>query len=440
MKKKRPNTEALAWVKRDHAVISKSVTRAYPLVVASAKGCTMTDVDGNHYLDFTAGIAVTASGHCHPKVTKAITAQAKRLVHMSGTDFYYPSEVLLAEELAGLAPGVWKKKVFFPNSGAESVEAAMKLARYASKRPYYIAFTGAFHGRTMGALSLTASKSLQKKGFAPLVPGVIHAPYPNPYRPPAGLSAEACVDFTLDWIKETAFRHLVPAEEVAAIFVEAIQGEGGYIVPPKSFLRKLAKLAESYGIIVVVDEIQTGMGRTGKMFASEHFNYAPKIMTLAKGIASGLPLGAIIAQNKIMDTWESGSHANTFGGNPIACEAALATIDLLKTELMENAAKLGRLFLDRLSEMQQSHRLMGDVRGLGLMVGIELVKDRESKQAAIAERNELVNRCFEKGLLVLGCGESVLRFMPPLTLTPKEALKGLALFEEALSEVEKQVF
>ncbi len=441
MKKKAGlNTEALAWVKRDHAVISKSVTRAYPLVVASAKGCTMTDVDGNRYLDFTAGIAVTAAGHCHPKVTKAITAQAKRLIHMSGTDFYYPSEVRLAEELAGLAPGPWRKKVFFTNSGAESVEAAMKLARYASARPYYIAFTGAFHGRTMGALSLTASKSLQKKGFAPLVPGVIHAPYPNPYRPPAGLSAAGCVDFTLDWIKETAFRHLVPAEEVAAIFVEAIQGEGGYIVPPKPFLKRLATLAESYGIIVVVDEIQTGMGRTGKMFASEHFNYAPKIMTLAKGIASGLPLGAIIAQNKIMDAWESGSHANTFGGNPIACEAALATIDLLKTELMENAAKLGDLFLDRLREMQNTHRLMGDVRGLGLMVGIELVKDRESKSPAIAERNELVMRCFEKGLLVLGCGESVLRFMPPLTLTAKEALKGLALFEEALCEIEKKVF
>jgi len=439
-KNHRPNKKAQDWVKRDHIVISKSVTRAYPLVVASAKGCTMTDVDGNDYLDFTAGIAVTAAGHCHPKITKAITDQAKRLIHMSGTDFYYPSEILLAEELADLAPGLWHKKVFFTNSGAESVEAAMKLARYASRRPYYIAFTGAFHGRTLGALSLTASKALQKKGFAPLLPGVIHAPYPNPYRPPAGLSSEGCVDFTLDWIEETAFRHLVPAEEVAAIFVEAIQGEGGYIIPPKSFLERLGALAESYGILVVVDEIQTGMGRTGLMFASEHFNYAPKIMTLAKGIASGLPLGAIIAQDEIMDVWESGSHANTFGGNPIACEAALATIELLKTELMENAAKMGELLLDQLREMQKSHRLMGDVRGLGLMVGIELVLDRESKVPAVVERNELVMRCFNKGLLVLGCGESVLRFMPPLTLTEKESLKGLALFEEALCEVEKKVF
>lgn len=429
----RSNEKATDWVKRDHAVISKSVTRAYPLVVASAKGCTMTDVDGNRYLDFTAG-------HCHPKITKAITAQAKRLIHMSGTDFYYPSEVLLAEELADLAPGAWQKKIFFTNSGAESVEAAMKLSRYASGRPYYIAFTGAFHGRTMGALSLTASKSLQKKGFAPLVPGVIHAPYPNPYRPPAGLPAEDCVDFTLDWIRETAFRHLVPAEEVAAVFVEAMQGEGGYVLPPKSFLRRLSALAEAYGILVVVDEIQTGMGRTGRMFASEHFNYTPKIMTLAKGIASGLPLGAIIAQDQIMDTWESGAHANTFGGNPIACEAALATIDLLKTELMENAEKVGHLLLDRLREMQKSHRLIGDVRGLGLMIGIELVKDRESKIPAVAERDELVTRCFSLGLLVLGCGKSVLRFMPPLSLTLQEALKGLALFEEALSEVEKKVF
>ncbi len=442
MKKKKasgpPGPKALSWVHRDHRVISQSVTRAYPLVVESAKGASIIDVDGKCYLDFTSGIAVTATGHCHPKVVQAITKQAKRLIHMSGTDFYYPSEVLLGETLTALAPGRARKKVFFTNSGAESVEGAMKLARYYTDRPYYIAFTGAFHGRTMGALSLTASKAVQKKGFGHLVPGVIHAPYPNPYRAPDGVSAEQCVEYTLDWIKETAFRHLVPAEEVAAIFVEPIQGEGGYIVPPKSFLKKLAKLAASYGIVLAVDEIQSGMGRTGKMFASEHFNYAPEMMTLAKGIASGLPLGAILADSKIMDAWESGSHANTFGGNPIACEAALATLDLLKEGLIENAARTGEFILSRLRTMQKSHRLMGDVRGLGLMIGIELVQDRETKIPAIAERNTIVRRCFEKGLLVLGCGQSVLRFMPPLTLSKKEADRGLTIFEEVLSDVEHQ--
>jgi len=434
----RPGPKAISWVNRDKRVISPSVTRAYPLVIESAKGASITDVDGKRYLDFTSGIAVTATGHCHPKVVKAITKQAKRLIHMSGTDFYYPSEVLLAEALTALVPGRSRKKVFFTNSGAESVEGAMKLARYYTDRPYYMAFTGAFHGRTMGALSLTASKAVQKRGFGHLVPGVIHAPYPNPYRAPAGVSPEQCVDFTLDWIENTAFRHLVPAEEVAAIFVEPIQGEGGYIVPPKLFLKKLAKLAASYGIVLVVDEIQTGMGRTGKLFASEHFNYAPEMMTLAKGIASGLPLGAIIANAKMMDSWESGSHANTFGGNPVACEAALATLDLLKQGLMRNAERVGKFILSRLRTIQNNHRLMGDVRGMGLMIGIELVLDRKTKAPAIAQRNAIVRRCFEKGLLVLGCGQSVLRFMPPLTLTQKEAEQGLGVFEAVLREVESQ--
>ncbi len=433
-----PGTGAKKWVERDHKILSPSLTRAYPLVLESAKGCRITDVDGFDYLDFTSGLAVTATGHCHPKVVKAICAQAKRLIHMSGTDFYYPSEVLLAEELSALSPGNLKKKVFFTNSGAESVEAAMKLARYATHRPYFLAFSGAFHGRTLGALSLTASKALQKKGFAPLIPSVVHAPYPNPYRPPAGVSSEHCVDFTMDWIKETAFKHFLPAEEVAAIFVEAIQGEGGYIVPPKHFLGELAKLAESYGILLVVDEIQTGMGRTGRMFASEHFDVSPDILTLAKGIASGLPLGAMLAKARIMDVWEAGAHANTFGGNPIACEAALATISLLKEELIQNAEKIGNYILGRLYEMQKQHRLMGDVRGKGLMIGVELVRDRESKEMAISERDKIVKICFEKGLLVLGCGQSVLRFMPPLTLRKKEAEAGLSIFEEALSEVERE--
>ncbi|MFQ5587492.1 MAG: acetyl ornithine aminotransferase family protein [Nitrospiria bacterium] len=435
---KRPGPNAKEWVRRDQRVISKSVTRAYPLVVDSAAGCRMTDVDGFEYLDFTAGLAVTATGHCHPKVVNAICNQAKKLIHMSGTDFYYATEVVLAETLCRLAPGRMNKQVFFTNSGAESVEAAMKLARYATGRPYFIAFSGAFHGRTMGALSLTASKSLHKKGFAPLVSTVIHAPYPNPYRPPAGLSAGESVDFTLDWIQETAFKQLVPGEEVAAIFVEAIQGEGGYIVPPRDFLKRLSKLVESYGILLVVDEIQSGMGRTGKMFASEHFNVVPDIMPLAKGIASGLPLGAIVAKRAIMDRWESGSHANTFGGNPIACEAALATIALLEKGLIRNAAEIGAYMLEQLREMQKNHALIGDVRGLGLMIGIELVKDRETKVRAVDECARVIQRCFEKGLLILGCGQSTLRFMPPLILSRQEADAGLDIFETALSEVEQK--
>lgn len=433
-----PGPRAKKWVMRDHAVISPSVTRSYPFVVESAKGCVMTDVDGNRFIDFTSGIAVTNTGHCHPKVIRAISAQARRLIHMSGTDFYYPSEVVLAEKLVEISPGPEAKKVFFTNSGAESVEAAMKLTRYQSRRPYYLAFSGGFHGRSMGALSLTASKSSHRKGFAPLIPGVVHVPYPNPYRPHKGSGPEEVVEHTLYWIREVAFRHIVPPEEVASVFVEAIQGEGGYIVPPKHFLKALSGLAKEFGILVVVDEIQTGMGRTGKMFASDHVHFQPDVMTLAKGLASGLPLGAMVAWSPLMDVWESGAHANTFGGNPIACESALATINLLERGLIQNAEKIGTFLLGRLKVMQKAHRLMGDVRGLGLMIGIELVLDRETKEMAILERDRIVQRCFEKGLLILGCGQNVVRFMPPLLISKREAEAALAVFEEALTEVEKE--
>lgn len=432
-----PGPQAKKWVARDEAVISPSYTRAYPLVVESAKGSVMTDVDGNRFLDFTSGIAVTATGHCHPKVVKAIVAQAKKLIHMSGTDFYYSSEILLAEKLNKLVPGRENKKVFFTNSGTESTEAAMKLVRYQSRRPYYIAFLGAFHGRSMGSLSLTASKAIHRRGFAPLAPGVIHAPYPNPYRPPAGVAPEACDRYTLSWIRDVAFRHLVAPDEVAAIFVEPMQGEGGYIVPPKRFLKELSDLAREFGILVVADEIQTGMGRTGKMFASEHFNFVPDVMTVAKGLASGMPLGAMIAREALM-TWEPGSHGNTFGGNPISCGAALATIDLLENGLMQNAEKVGSHLLSQLRELQQAHRLMGDVRGMGLMIGVELVRDRETKEMAIPERGKIIQRAFEKGLLILGCGQNVIRLIPPLTLKRSEADEALAIFDEVLTEVEAE--
>jgi len=436
MKKKTilPGPAAKKWVARDAAVLSPSYTRPYPLVVASAKGATMIDVDGNHFLDMTSGIAVTATGHCHPAVVRAICAQAKRLIHMSGTDFYYPAEILLAEKLAALAPGNAPKKVFLTNSGTEAVEAAMKLARHQTRRPYYLAFLGAFHGRSMGALSLTASKTVHRTGFAPLLSQVIHVPYPNPYRPPNGITPSECAGQSLHWIREVVFRHLVDPEEVAAIFVEPIQGEGGYIIPPPEFLPALADLAREFGIFLVVDEIQTGMGRTGRMFACEHVGVAPDILTVAKGIASGLPLGAMIAGAAQM-TWPPGAHGNTFGGNPIACEAARATIDLLEKGLMKNAEKVGRRMLDQLQAMQPRHRLIGDVRGVGLMIGVELVRDRETKEPAIAERNRVIQRCFEAGLLLLGCGQSVIRFAPPLILRPAEADRAVTIFEEALAAV-----
>ena len=432
-----PGPQAKNWAARDEAVISPSYTRAYPLVVESAKGSVMLDVDGNRFLDFTSGIAVTATGHCHPKVVKAIVAQAKKLIHMSGTDFYYSSEILLAEKLNQLVPGRENKKNNNTNSGTESTEAAMKLVRYQSRRPYYLAFLGAFHGRSMGALSLTASKAIHRRGFAPLVPGVIHVPYPNPYRPPAGIAPEECDRYSLSWIRDVAFRHLISPDEVAAIFVEPMQGEGGYIVPPKRFLKELSDLAREFGILVVADEIQTGMGRTGKMFASEHFNFDPEVMTLAKGLASGMPLGAMVAREALMN-WEPGSHGNTFGGNPISCEAALATIDLLENGLMQNAEKIGSYLLSQLRELQQAHRLLGDVRGMGLMIGVELVRDRETKAMAIPERGKIIQRAFEKGLLILGCGQNVIRLIPPLNLKRSEADEALAILDEVLTEVEAE--
>ncbi|HET6369984.1 MAG TPA: aminotransferase class III-fold pyridoxal phosphate-dependent enzyme, partial [Nitrospiria bacterium] len=330
-----------------------------------------------------------------------------------------------------------KGQVFFTNSGTESTEAAMKLARYRTGRPYYLAFMGGFHGRSMGALSLTASKSIHRKGFAPLIPGVLHAPYPNQYRPPGDVKPDECDLYVLHYIRDVLFRHLVDPEEVAAIFVEPIQGEGGYVVPPKRFLSRLSELAKEFGILFVVDEIQTGMGRTGKMFAFEHFNAAPDIMILAKGLASGMPLGAMITRTDLM-SWASGAHANTFGGNPIACEASLATIELLEKGLIANAARVGDYLISRLQRMQTHHRLMGDVRGKGLMIGIELVRDRVTKEMAIPERNAVIDRCFKKGLLVLGCGQNVLRLMPPLVITQSEADTALAVLDEALTEVERR--
>jgi 4-aminobutyrate aminotransferase len=402
------------------------------------EGSLVWDVDGRQYIDFTAGIAVTASGHAHPDVVKAIRDQAGKFIHMSGTDFYYGVQIELAEKLNSLVPGDESKQLFFTNSGTETIEAAFKLARYTTGRTRMIAFIGGFHGRSMGALSLTASKYVQRKGFAPLVPGVSHVPFGYCYRCAYNLEYPSCDVYCVKYIEDTLFKRLFSPQEVAAIFMEPIQGEGGYVVPPPLYHGRLRELADKYDILLVDDEIQTGMGRTGKMFAIEHWNVMPDITCIAKGIASGMPLGAMVAKKSLM-TWPPGAHGNTFGGNPVSCAAAMATIRLIEGSYMHNAAQMGERLLERLRRMQPAHRSMGDVRGLGLMVAVEFVQDKDSKEHAVELRNTVVQKCFEKGLLILGCGASTLRFMSALNVTADIVDQGLAIFEEALTEAENEV-
>ncbi len=426
-----PGPQARKLVKLDQKYVSPSYTRSYPLVVKAAQGLWVTDADDNLFLDFTAGIAVNASGHCHPTVVEAIKTQADKLLHMSGTDFYYTPQIELAQKLAQIAPGRNRRKVYFGNSGAEAVEAAFKLARWHTQRELNLAFFGAFHGRTMGALSLTASKTVQKKHYNPFVPGITHIPYAYCYRCAYNLTYPDCDLYCLSWVEDTLFRTTIPPEEVAAIFVEPIQGEGGYIVPPPEFHQKLYAIAQKYDILYVADEVQAGMGRTGKMFAMEHFGVRPHIMALAKGIASGMPLGALVADAKIMN-WEAGSHASTFGGNPISCQAALATIALLQDGLMDNARIQGERLMTGLRELQKTHACIGDVRGKGLMVAVELVTDREKRTPDRDGRNKLIDLAFKQGFLLLGCGENSIRFCPALTVSAAEIDTGLTIFEEIL--------
>ncbi|MCX8117862.1 MAG: acetyl ornithine aminotransferase family protein [Desulfobacterota bacterium] len=429
-----PGAEAKKVLEKDQKYISQSYTRVYPLVVKRASGVVVEDVDGNRFLDFTSGIAVCNTGHCHPRVVEAIKRQADQFIHMSGTDFYYEAQSTLAQKLAEITPGPKEKRVFFGNSGAEAIEAALKLARYHTKRPRVLAFLGAFHGRTMGALSLTASKVIHERGFSPLVPGITHIPYAYCYRCPYHLQYPACEVACVEWIREDLFKRSIPPEEVAAIFVEPIQGEGGYIVPPPEFHQKLYALAKEFEILFVVDEVQTGMGRTGKMMAIEHWNVVPDIIALAKGIASGMPLGATVSQAEVMD-WVPGSHASTFGGNPISCQAALTTISLLEDGLVANAERLGSYLLSQLRGLQDRFEIIGEVRGKGLMIGVELVKDRATKAKAIEERNQVIQTCFEKGLLILGCGENTIRLAPPLIITQEEADIALSILEEVLRDI-----
>jgi len=403
-----PGPRAHAIIERDERAVSSSYTRSYPLVVERGEGAVVQDVDGNRFLDFNAGIAVVATGHCHPRVVEAIQRQAARLIHMSGTDFYYEEMVALAETLSRIAPGGVARRVSFGNSGAEAVEGAIKLARWSTGRDKIIAFFGSFHGRTMGALSLTARKAVQRAGFGPLVPGVVHAPYPNCYRCPFGKEPEGCAVECVKHIEDTLLKTIAPAEETAAIVVEPVQGEGGYVVPPKKFFDELARVAQANGILLVFDEVQSGMGRTGKMWAAQHFDAAPDIFAVAKGIASGMPLGATVARAELM-TWPPGAHASTFGGNPVACAAALETIALLEEGLAENAARMGAHLMDRLREWPARFPMVGDVRGLGLMIGIELVRDRATKERAPELRDRMLRLAFERGLLVLGAGDNTIR-------------------------------
>jgi len=429
-----PGPKARAVIERDSAVISPSYTRSYPLVAARGEGAIVEDVDGNRFLDFNAGIAVCSTGHCHPQVVKAIQDQAARLIHMSGTDFYYENMVALAEKLSMLAPGDLPRRVYFGNSGTEAIEAALKLARYHTKRTQFVAFFGAFHGRTMGSLALTGSKNVQKHGFFPMLPGVHHVPYPDCYRCPYERTPDECAVDCVKAIEDPLFRQTLPPQEVAAIFVEPVQGEGGYIVPPRKFFDELRRLADKYGILLVADEVQCGMGRTGKMFASEHFGFVPDIMALAKGIASGMPLGATVARADIMD-WAPGAHASTFGGNPVCVSAALATIELLEKELVENAARVGAHLMARLRELPRKFPIVGDVRGLGLMIGIEVVRDQKTKERAPELRDKIVYACFERGLLVLGAGPNSIRLAPPLVINKEQADFAAETIEEAIGAI-----
>ncbi len=433
-----PGPNAKKVVELDHQFVSLSYTRDYPLVAKRGRGAVIEDVDGNSFLDFAAGIAVVATGHCHPEVVAAVQKQAAELMHMSGTDFYYPSLAELAQKLSSIAPGKEPKRVYFGNSGAEAIEAAIKLAKYHTKRDKLIAFHGAFHGRKIGALSLTASRAVQRKGFGTLLSGVFHTPYPDTYRGTYGIRPEHASEDCLGYLENELFRRRVDPEEVAAIFIEPIQGEGGYILAPAEFLQGLQKLCRKYGIMLVADEVQSGMGRTGKWWAVNDSGIEPDIITSAKGIASGMPLSAMIARESVMD-WKPGAHASTFGGNPVCIAASLATLRLLEEKYMANAARMGETIMRLTADWTQRHKIVGEVRGRGLMIGIELVRDQKTKEKAPDLRNKIVQAAFHKGLLVLGSGDTTLRLCPPLVIDEEQARFAIQTIDACITEVEKTI-
>ncbi len=438
LKTQLPGPNAKRVIEQDAKFVSPSYTRDYPLVAKTGRGAMVEDVDGNTFLDFAAGIAVVATGHCHPQVVAAIQKQAAELIHMSGTDFYYPNLAELAEKLSSIAPGSEPKRVYFGNSGAEAVEAAIKLAKYHTKRDKLIAFHGAFHGRTMGALSLTASRSVQRKGFGTLLSGVFHMPYPDTYRGTYGVRPESASQDCLSYLENELFRRRVDPEEVAGIFIEPIQGEGGYILAPTDFLQGLQRICRKQGILLIADEVQSGMGRTGKWWAVDHAGIEPDIITSAKGIASGMPLGAVIARASVMN-WTPGAHASTFGGNPVCIAASLATLRLLGEKYLANAARMGEFIMRRMAGWTNRFKIVGDVRGRGLMIGIEIVRNQATKEKAPDLRSRIVHSAFEKGLLILGSGDTTLRFCPPLIIDEEQADFAVRTMEECFREAEKSI-
>ncbi|MCG6919592.1 MAG: acetyl ornithine aminotransferase family protein [Acidobacteria bacterium] len=426
-----PGPNARALLERDKPVSSPAYPRDYPFVMSHGRGAEVWDVDGNRFLDFAAGIAVCGTGHAHPEVVQAVKDAAERFLHIS-SDYWHEGQVRLSERLAELAPTGEPAMVFLAQSGTESVEGALKLARFVSGRPRFLGFLGGFHGRTMGSLSFTSSKHTQQKGSFPTMPGVTHVPYPNPYRPLfAGEDEGKAV---LDYIEHVLFAGAVPPSEVAAVLVEPIQGEGGYIVPPAGFLQGLRELCDRHGILLIFDEVQSGVGRTGKMFASQHWGVAPDIMTLAKGLGSGLPIGAVVAKKRLMERWTRGAHGNTYGGNPVCCAAALATLDLVEREYAANAATVGAYFMDRLKDLQARHDVIGEVRGRGLMIGMELVRDRSSREPFRELADIVLHRAFHNGLILLSCGASTVRFMPPLLVTRADVDEAVSILEPSLVE------
>ena len=426
-----PGPKARAILERDAEVVSPSYPRDYPFVMSHGRGAEVWDVDGNRFLDFAAGIAVCATGHAHPQVVQAIKDAADGFLHIS-PDYWHEGQVRLAEKISELDPLGEPVMSFFAQSGTESVEGALKLARLVTGRPRFIGFLGSFHGRTMGSLALTSSKHSQQSGYFPTMPGVTHVPYPNDFRPL--LTGDDQGQAVIDYIEHVLFEANVPAQEVAAILVEPILGEGGYIVPPDSFLPGLRELCDRHGILLIFDEVQCGVGRTGKMFASQHWGVAPDMMTLAKGLGSGLPIGLIVAKKKIMEGWPRGTHGNTFGGNPICCAAALATLELVEREYAANAAEVGAYFMSRLRDLQSRHEVIGEVRGKGLMIGIELVTDRNTKGPARELCDAVLHRAFHNGLILLSCGLSTVRFMPPLTITKDHVEEALTILEASIDE------
>ena len=430
-----PGPKAREWNARDRKVVSQNLTPDYELVTERASGMVVEDLDGNRFLDFAAGISTVSTGHCHPEVVRAVQQQAERMLHICYTDFHYPAYIELCETLAKLAPMSGNNRVFLSNSGAEAVETSIKLARTRTGRSKIIAFYGAFHGRTLGTLTLTASKPVQRRSFGPLLPDVFHTHYSYCYRCPVNRKPDSCDVQCLDLLTDSMFHHTVPPDEVAAVLVEPIQGEGGFIPPHPEFLPRLQALCREHGILLIADEVQCGMGRTGKLFASEHFGLDPDIVILAKGIASGMPISAVIARDDVMK-WNNGSHGSTFCGNPLSCQAALATLRLLRGGLIENAGKVGSGLLDKLRGLMSRHPLIGDVRGIGLMIGVEIVRNRETHAPAPAERERIVRGAFEKGLLTLPCGKSTIRLSPPLICTDSDADKAVAILDEVLTEVE----